>query len=160
MDTIIVTRHPALVDLVLELGLADRDTPVFSGSVTEDDVFAKHVIGVLPLHLAACAARVTVIPIDFSSVPRGTELDLETLRRVAGEPATYSVRREPDVNFTKIIAWLKAMDDIDRVPLRDHDGANEAFRREADLWAALSPEEQDEADRLELEKRRREAVPE
>ena len=94
MDKVIVTRHPALVEYLIELGLAARTTPVLAGTVSREDVQGRHVLGVLPLHLAAHSARVTVVPIDFSSVPRGTELDLETLRRVAGEPATYTVTEE------------------------------------------------------------------
>lgn len=96
MDTIIITRHAALVELLVERGIAASDTPVIAHA-TPDDVRNRHVIGVLPLALAALAATVTEIPLALTPDLRGKELDIETLRRIAGEPATYIVRRTEDV---------------------------------------------------------------
>lgn len=87
---IVVTRHPALVALLHERGIVPAGVKVFAHAGPED-VQGQHVVGVLPLQLAALATEVTVVPIDFSQVPRGVELDIDTLRRVAGPAHTYIV---------------------------------------------------------------------
>ena len=58
---------------------------------TPEDVAGKDVIGVLPLSLACLARTVTEIPMALTPEMRGKELDLETLRRIAGEAVTYTV---------------------------------------------------------------------
>lgn len=95
-DTIVVTRHKALVEFLIETGMVTAETPVLS-HVTSKDVADKHVIGVLPMHLAALAATVTEIPLYIPSELRGKELDLEQVRQFAGDPVKYSVRKEEDV---------------------------------------------------------------
>lgn len=90
METVIVTRHPALLDLLKERGMVDNNIKV-RAHVTPDDVRGKHVIGILPLALAALAERVTEIPLALTPELRGKELDLETLRRVAGPAVSYRV---------------------------------------------------------------------
>ena len=87
---IIVTRHPALVDYLIAEGIADPDTPVISHA-SPDDIRGKHVIGVLPLHLAAEAASVTEVPLSLPPELRGVELDEEQVREFAGAPRTYRV---------------------------------------------------------------------
>jgi putative CRISPR-associated protein (TIGR02620 family) len=99
-DTIIVTRHKALVEFLIETGMITAETPVLS-HVTSKDVDGKHVIGVLPMHLAAKAATVTEIPLDIPAELRGQELDLEQVRNFAGDPVKYSIRKEAD---TKVFA--------------------------------------------------------
>ena len=88
--TIVVTRHPALVELLRERGLISGEWELLS-HCTPEQVRGRHVIGVLPLSLAAVAERVTEIPLDLTPELRGVELDLPTLRRVAGEAVTYRV---------------------------------------------------------------------
>lgn len=95
-DTIIVTRHKALVQYLIETGMVTAETPIIT-HVTSKDVKDKHVIGVLPLHLAALAATVTEIPLDIPAELRGKELDLKQVRQFAGDPVKYSVRKEEDV---------------------------------------------------------------
>ena len=56
-----------------------------------DDVRGQHVIGVLPLSLAALALSVTEVPLALTPEMRGKELGLETLRRIAGEAVIYTV---------------------------------------------------------------------
>lgn len=90
-DIIVVTRHQALVDYLVEIGLISHDTPVLS-HVSADDVRGRHVIGVLPLHLAALADRVTEVPLALTPADRGKELALERIREIAGTPTTYVVR--------------------------------------------------------------------
>lgn len=91
MTNLVVTRHPALVDLLRERGLIGEDVRVLTHA-SEGDVAGCHVYGVLPLSLAAVAERVTEIPLDLTPELRGVELDLTTLRRIAGEACTYVVR--------------------------------------------------------------------
>jgi len=87
---VVVTRHPALVHLLLERGLVPAEVEVLEHA-TEDQIRGKHVFGVLPLELAAVCAKVTVIPLSLTPELRGKELDLETLRRIAGEARTFEV---------------------------------------------------------------------
>ena len=87
---IVVTRHPALVGYLIEIGLVDSETPVLS-HVSEEDVDGEHVVGVLPLRLAALAAKVTEVPLALTPGDRGVELSIERIREIAGEPVTYRV---------------------------------------------------------------------
>jgi hypothetical protein len=112
-DIVVVTRHPALVTLLVEKGIISRgcaacaagncldyygpdapyheDGPTVLEHVLEHEVRGKHVIGVLPLRLAALAASVTELPLLLSSEDRGKELGIDRLREVAGDPVTYKV---------------------------------------------------------------------
>lgn len=92
VETIVVTRHPALVDLLVERGIIEAGTPVISHA-TPEQVAYRDVIGVLPLSLAALANSVTEIPLALTPELRGQELDLDTLRSIAGEAVTYRVEK-------------------------------------------------------------------
>ena len=87
---IVITRHPALVEYLLEIGLITPETPVISHASPEQ-VQGKDVIGVLPLSLAKFTRSVTEIPLALSPEDRGKELSIERLREIAGSPTTYSV---------------------------------------------------------------------
>lgn len=91
MFDVIVTRHPALLQYLVNKGYANPDTPVISHA-TPADVEGKHVLGVLPLSLAAFAASVTEVPLSLTPDMRGRELSLAELEAVAGEPRQYYVR--------------------------------------------------------------------
>lgn len=93
VEKIVVTRHEGLVAYLREIGLIDASTPVVAHASIET-VVGKHVIGVLPLSLAAAATRVTEIPMALPQELRGKELSLEDMRRFAGAPVTYVVRME------------------------------------------------------------------
>lgn len=94
MDKIVVTRHPALVDLLVERGIIKPGTPVIAHA-TPDQVAGKHVIGVLPLSLAALANSVTEVPLALTKELRERgELDIATLRAIAGEAVTYKVFKQ------------------------------------------------------------------
>lgn len=88
--TVVVTRHQVLVQHLQEQGLVSENCIVLE-HVTADDVKGKHVIGVLPLNLAAAAKMVTEIPITIPADRRGQELTLDEVRRYAGAPKTYKV---------------------------------------------------------------------
>lgn len=89
---LVVTRHPALVELLIEWGMVPSGTCVIEHA-TAADVRGRDVIGVLPLHLAAEANTVTEIPLALSPHDRGRELDLTRLRKIAGRPVTYIIER-------------------------------------------------------------------
>lgn len=93
MEQIIVTRHAALVEYLLAEGIVPKNTPVVSHASPEA-IRGKHVIGVLPLHLAACAAKVTEIPLALTPEMRGKELTLQDMKQIAGAPRTYRVLAE------------------------------------------------------------------
>jgi len=92
-DTIVITRHPALVDLLRERGLIDGSEPVIEHA-SADQVRGRHVIGVLPLALAAEAASVTEVTPSLTPEDRGQELGIDRLRDVACAARTYVVREQ------------------------------------------------------------------
>ena len=87
---IVVTRHPALVDYLVEEGVIPEGTPVIAHAATED-VRGKDVIGVLPLSLASLANTVTEVKLDIPAEKRGQELSLEEVRAYARGIVTYEV---------------------------------------------------------------------
>jgi len=87
---VVVTRHPALVEYLRELGLIGRDVRVIAHARPED-VKGRKVFGVLPLHLAAEAAEVVAISLNLPPELRGQELSLEQVRLYAKEPRRYRV---------------------------------------------------------------------
>ncbi len=91
MEQIVVTRHAALVDLLRERGIIGDGVRVISHVTDPEEIRGKHVIGVLPFHLASLADLVTEIPLALTAEDRGREIDLDRLRQIAGEPRTYVV---------------------------------------------------------------------
>lgn len=88
---IIITRHPAFVEYLIEQGIADPDVPVIEHA-EPSQIKGQHVVGMLPLHLAALADQVTTVPLDLPAELRGEELSLDQVRAHAGQPRHYSVR--------------------------------------------------------------------
>lgn len=91
---VVVTRHPALVEYLTELGVVPAGTEVVAHA-TAEQVRGRHVFGVLPLHLAAEARRVTEVPLHVPAELRGVELTLAQVRRFAGPLTSYVVFRSP-----------------------------------------------------------------
>lgn len=89
-EFVVVTRHSALVAYLEEQGLIQGGTHVISHAKPWD-VKGKHVIGVLPLALAALASSITEVPLVLPEEARGRELTLEEIRSWAGTPCTYKV---------------------------------------------------------------------
>ena len=87
----VITRHDALVEYLLEIGLIEQGNYELIVHATPEQIEGQHVIGVLPLHLAAYAASVTEVPLSIPAELRGQELSIDQVRRFAGEPATYIV---------------------------------------------------------------------
>lgn len=94
MYDLVVTRHPALVEFLREHGVVDGATPVVAHA-TAADVRGLHVLGVLPLHLAAEAACVTEVVLDLPATERGRELTLADVERYAGGLRSYTVEPQP-----------------------------------------------------------------
>lgn len=91
--TTVVTRHGGLVEYLVEEGIVEAGVDVLAHA-TPENVEGRHVVGVLPLHLAACAETLTEIPLRLPPELRGTELTVEQVRAFAGPAVTYSVTRE------------------------------------------------------------------
>ena len=95
MNTVvIVSRHKATVRYLIEAGIAPADAHVIEHA-TPDDVRGKHVVGNVPLDLAALADRITTVPLPRprrDAAGRMEELNLAAIRAGAGEPKTYIVR--------------------------------------------------------------------
>ena len=89
---VVVTRHPALVAYLTELGVVPAGTEVVTHA-TAEQVRGRQVFGVLPLHLAAEAASVTEVTLRVPAELRGVELTLEQVRQFAGPLTTYKVSR-------------------------------------------------------------------
>jgi len=108
---IVVTRHPALVDLLREREITDGTEGVLSHA-TPEDVRGQHVIGVLPLALAAEAASVTEVPLQMAPEDRGQELGIERLRQIAGEPVTYAVMAlpKPEASEMEVLREVRSSD--------------------------------------------------
>ena len=87
---IVVTRHPALVEYLQEIGLAEEGVEVVTHA-TPLMVEGRHVCGVLPHSLSCLTISFTEIPLSLTPEMRGKELDLFTLREIAGKPVTYTV---------------------------------------------------------------------
>lgn len=95
MKNIVVTRHPALVEFMTEIGLIqpDGDIEVLTHVTDPTVLHGARVFGVLPIQLAAEADTVVVIPLDLPAELRGKELGIEELRQFAGEPQEFQVRK-------------------------------------------------------------------
>lgn len=91
MGNLVVTRHPALVELLLERGLIKKGDFTLISHATPEDVAGKDVIGVLPMALAALANTITEVPLMVPQELRGQELTLDQVREFAGAPVTYKV---------------------------------------------------------------------
>ena len=89
---VVVTRHPALVAYLTELGVVHTDAEVVTHA-TPEQVRGRVVFGVLPLHLAVEAASVTEVPLYIPAELRGVELTLAQVRQFAGPLTTYKVSR-------------------------------------------------------------------
>lgn len=86
-NTIIVTRHTGLIDWLASRGITGK----IIASATPDDVRGKHVIGALPLHLAALADRVTTVDFNCPMDLRGKDLTSQQLDDLGAKLSTFKV---------------------------------------------------------------------
>lgn len=87
---LIITRHPALVEYLRELGLVEDGVEVITHASPEK-VVGRHVCGVLPHSLSCLTASFTEVPLALPAELRGVELTLEQVRQYASAPVTYRV---------------------------------------------------------------------
>ncbi len=87
---LIVTRHPALKDYLIERGVATANTPVLPHASAED-VRGKAVAGILPMHLAALTASFTTVELALPLELRGKELSLDDMRKYCKGLRTFVV---------------------------------------------------------------------
>ena len=111
-DTIIVTRHPGMVQYLLSIGLIEEGTPVLSHVSRKNQIKNKNVIGVLPLYLACQASSITEIPLPKLPVElRGKELTFEQSQRIRRGTATIhgnkvgGLKCQRPITFTSIGDW-------------------------------------------------------
>lgn len=88
---IIVSRHPAAAEFVRETRPDFCNAPIVSAAERED-VEGCHVIGNLPMHLAALAWRYEAIEFR-GDAPRGDELSLLHMYAAGAHLVEYRVRR-------------------------------------------------------------------
>lgn len=93
MFELVVTRHPGLIDYLLEKGMVDENTTVLSHVVDPSILDGKNVCGVLPHALSARCSSFTEIPLDLPPELRGKELDVEQVRRYAQPAVTYRIEK-------------------------------------------------------------------
>ena len=91
MEQIVVTRHQALHDYLINRGLVRPGTKRIVHA-TEDDVRGRHVIGHLPYHLAVLADRVTVVSVLVPHAERGAALSMDQVERYVGNIRAYQVQ--------------------------------------------------------------------
>lgn len=87
---LVVTRHPALLEVLAEKGIATPETPVIAHASPEA-VRGKNVAGVLPLSLAAECASITEVSLRLPAELRGRELSAEEVRAHMQGVRTYKV---------------------------------------------------------------------
>ena len=97
MRTVVVSRHETFIQHLRNIGLVNDDTEIVSHVYNEDQIKGAHVIGMLPLHLAALTAKITFVPLNLTLEQRerekntGEEIPIEEIEAAAGEPKSYSV---------------------------------------------------------------------
>lgn len=93
---LVCSRHDALVDVLLERGVVDSDTPVLDHA-RGSDVDGRHVLGILPHHLSSRAATITEVPMRTTMRDRklmqAGDMSLARTRELAEEPVAYRVQR-------------------------------------------------------------------
>lgn len=91
METVVVTRHGALVDFLRERQIIGNNAKVIAHAAP-DDIRGKRVVGVLPLRLACLAAEVVEVDLDIPAELRSMTAKemLPKIRemKIPGMPAT------------------------------------------------------------------------
>ena len=91
MDTVIISRHAGAIEWLRRQGIVGE----VIAHASADNVRGKHVIGALPLHLAALVGKITTI--DMPALPvewRGRDLTPEEMDIAGATLATYVVRKD------------------------------------------------------------------
>jgi putative CRISPR-associated protein (TIGR02620 family) len=87
---VIITRHGGLVEWLKATRPELADAPILD-TATPADVEGKDVYGVLPLHLAALAASVTVVEFTAAVVRGGMDLTAKQMAEAGAALRTFRV---------------------------------------------------------------------
>ena len=93
---VVCSRFQGVEDYVKSEGLAERHVPRIRFAM-EGDVSGRHVIGSIPIRLAALAYRVTEVRLDASGA-MGNPLTGDQVRALASGVGTYEVTKAEGVN--------------------------------------------------------------
>lgn len=91
MEKIVITRHNALIDFLIEKGVIENGKFRLLAHASEKDVKGKDIIGILPFELASLANSITTVPLNVPFEKRGKELSIEDIRAFAGTIKTFKV---------------------------------------------------------------------
>ncbi len=95
MKQIIVTKHEAIAKYIRASGLAPAETPCYS-SVSPAFVKGCHVLGIVPLSIAACAELFTEVKVTLPPSAYDKELTFDQVCAVIKEVRTYKIQLEKD----------------------------------------------------------------
>ena len=87
---LIVTRHPGLVEYLIEAGVVSSNVEVIAHA-SPQAITGRHVCGVLPHSLSCLTASFTEVPLRLTPELRGKELTVEDVRAIACPPVTYQI---------------------------------------------------------------------
>lgn len=96
IKAVVVTRHHALVEYLLEENLLPDGPIKWVEHAEKWEISGRVVYGNLPFHLAAEASEVVHIPLNIPQEKRGEELTVEEIREYAGQPVSYRIERVED----------------------------------------------------------------
>lgn len=116
---LVVTRHPALVAYLRELGMVSDDVVTIEHVSDPIQLSGRVVAGVLPIHLAAECAEVVEVPLTIPADLRGVELSLDQVRQYAKPARRFFVREAEDQ--ASLVATL--VDAVVREMARTYEGA-------------------------------------
>lgn len=91
-NALVITRHPALIEYIKEIGLVDGTAEIVAHASPEL-VRDRDVIGVLPHSLSVLTNTFTEVPMVLPAELRGQELSIDDMHKYSGEPVTYIVSK-------------------------------------------------------------------
>ena len=97
IEKVVISRHSMMKEHLRRKGVALDSDMIQLGNAQPEDIVGRHVFGVLPLHLAALAVRVTEVPVITPPELRRHHLTLEQLEMYSKPLETYVVRRQGGV---------------------------------------------------------------
>lgn len=89
---LVVSRHPGLIDYLLDQEVIDEEVPRISHA-SEEDVRDAVVVGNLPSRLAAEADLLIEVDLEYPEDYRGEELDGSEVAEYASGISAYRVER-------------------------------------------------------------------
>lgn len=92
---LVVTRHRALVEYLIEEGYVPKDVEVLNYA-REEDVRDRDVYGILPFYLAALADSLTFVDIRLGKEFKSIDLTLDDVYKCVKGVNIYTVREVDD----------------------------------------------------------------